>query len=117
MPKLHDGSAKIRRTLELPASAISDLAKIKDATSAKNDTAAINDAISFRARLAGHDLQEIKNALAVFDQVKQISKTGSSLVTQTEEGMTIEPANGLIKEPQERPQRPTRTFIPTVAFG
>lgn len=118
MTKSDARTTKIRRTLELPASAIAALAKIKSETSAKNDTAAINDAVSFRARLLGHDFQEIQSALVVFEEVKRLTATGAGLVTRTSSGLRIEPADGLLRDAHEPAQnRPIGTLVPTFALG
>ena len=76
-------SAKVRRTLALPSSTTSELARIKETTLARTDTAAIRDAVSFRARLALHDVQEIEHALAVWDELKRAAGGSSSIIIET----------------------------------
>lgn len=61
-----------------------DLAKIKKNTAATTDTAAINEAVMFRARLAEHELSEIENALTLWEEVKRQTKAGASVFIEKE---------------------------------
>jgi hypothetical protein len=101
MPRLPTAQA-IRRTLALPASSKDDLERIKGSTSARNDTAAIKDAVSFRASLAEHNLEEIRDALSVWDELKRLVKVGATVVTPISNGLMIESATDLPGRPHER---------------
>jgi hypothetical protein len=67
---------KFRRSLALPRRRESDVKAIKDAQGMKTDTAAIDDAIAFRARFANRRADEIQTALSLFDEVKRECQPG-----------------------------------------
>jgi hypothetical protein len=92
----------IRRTLSLAEGRKDDLVKIKQNTPAKTDTAAINDAVMWRARLVGHDLSEIESALCLWEEVKRETKAGAKIFIET------------VNDPQAGR---TRLFVPVLAVG
>lgn len=70
----------VRRSVALPAQRTKDIKLIKKNTGAKTDTAAINQAVEFRARLASRGLDEIERALRLWDVVRNEIEDGDRLV-------------------------------------
>jgi hypothetical protein len=76
-------SDKIRRTLALPVDRRDELQQLKAEIGARTDTAAINEAVHFRARLRTRNLDEIERALSVWDALlHEISNNKCTVVIE-----------------------------------
>jgi len=69
-----------RRTWALPEDRYGDLESIREVEKLRTDTAAVDEAIHFRAKLLPHPLSEIQNALALWDEVKRQVQDGSAII-------------------------------------
>ena len=70
-----------RRTLKLAADRKAELKIIKERTGATTDTAAMNDAIQFRAKYAAFDPRELDLGLWLLDQINSVQDGPTRTVT------------------------------------
>src|SRR5438105_3444831 len=75
---------EFRRTLRFEGARKKDLEIIKKTIGAATDTAAVNDAIEFRARYADHNSREIDLALWLLNRIDVIDQSPTRTVTLVE---------------------------------